>query len=471
MWGARADGLRGALVGRDVGGDAVVEERSAKGGVGVRVEADGGDGAHLGVVGGVAGVEVEGADVAVSAGDVPGGRDGEGDAVAGVVEGTGGWGVRLRARRTCLGGGEERVRVCREWSGLERRGHCAAQRDGGEFSFLPEARREFVAGKTKCGENLILRLCRIDGLIGVNGLFAAHTRVGYSVGDVGEEIHSHISEPDGEDAALHEGIVAVGDGGQRETADAGPAEDCFGYDGACKQAAKLEADDGEDRDQRVAQGVAVDDCVFCEALGAGGADVVLVELFEHGGADHAGEDGGEAEAQRDRGKDEMQEEAGGGAGACAGDRQPAELDGEDRMRMGPRAKLGNERPTRETTPRVRSCQWLRWSADQMPAGMESRDADQERGESEGEGVGVALEDEVSDGVVEAEGLAEVGVEEAVPVVGVLLAERRVEAVGVAERGDVGGGGSFAEHLDDGVAGDEVDKQEDDGDDDPEDREA
>ena len=93
--------------------------------------------------------------------------------------------------------------------------------------------------------------------------------------------------------------------------------------------------------------------------------------------------------------------------------------------------------------------------------MESDDADQERGESEGEGVGVALEDEVGDGVVEAEGLAEVGVEDAAPVVGVLLAERRVEAVGVAEGGDVGGGGAFAEHLDDGVAGDEVDEQEDD----------
>ena len=32
-----------------------------------------------------------------------------------------------------------------------------------------------------------------------------------------------------------------------------------------------------------------------------------------------------------------------------------------RMRMGPRAKLGNERPTSETTPRVRSCQRPRWS--------------------------------------------------------------------------------------------------------------
>ena len=57
-----------------------------------------------------------------------------------------------------------------------------------------------------------------------------------------------------------------------------------------------------------------------------------------------------------------------------------------------------------------------------------RDADQERRDGEGEGVGVALKDEVSDGVVEAEGLTEVGVEDAVPVVSVLLAEWGVEAV-------------------------------------------
>ena len=78
-----------------------------------------------------------------------------------------------------------------------------------------------------------------------------------------------------------------------------------------------------------------------------------------------------------------------------------------------------------------------------------------------------MKDEVDDRVVEAERLAEVGVEDAVPIVGVLLGEWGVEAVGVAEGVDVGGGGSFAEHLDDGVAGDEVDEQEDDRDDDPE----
>jgi hypothetical protein len=41
---------------------------------------------------------------------------------------------------------------------------------------------------------------------------------------------------------------------------------------------------------------------------------------------------------------------------------------------------------------------------------------------------------------------------------------------MAEAVNVGGGGAFAHHLDDGVAGDEVDEDEDDRDDHPEDGE-
>src|ERR1039458_4850308 len=74
------------------------------------------------------------------------------------------------------------------------------------------------------------------------------------------------------------------------------------------------------------------------------------------------------------------------------------------------------------------------------------------------------------GVVQAEGLAEVGVEDAAPIAEVLRVERGVEAIGVAQGGDVGGGRALAEHLDDGVAGDEVDQQKDDRDHHPEDRE-
>lgn len=61
-------------------------------------------------------------------------------------------------------------------------------------------------------------------------------------------------------------------------------------------------------------------------------------------------------------------------------------------------------------------------------------------------------------------------EDALPVAQVLDAKGLVEAVLVAEGGQIGGGSSFAEHLLDGVAGDEMDEQEDERDDDPDDGE-
>jgi hypothetical protein len=60
------------------------------------------------------------------------------------------------------------------------------------------------------------------------------------------------------------------------------------------------------------------------------------------------------------------------------------------------------------------------------------------------------------------------VENAAPVVEILLAEWAVESVLVAEDFEVGGTGAFAEHLLDRVAWDEVNEEEDEGDDQPED---
>jgi hypothetical protein len=51
---------------------------------------------------------------------------------------------------------------------------------------------------------------------------------------------------------------------------------------------------------------------------------------------------------------------------------------------------------------------------------------------------------------------------------ILRVEREVEAVGVAEGRCVRGGGAFAEHLSDGVSGDEMDEEKDDRDHHPED---
>ncbi len=73
---------------------------------------------------------------------------------------------------------------------------------------------------------------------------------------------------------------------------------------------------------------------------------------------------------------------------------------------------------------------------------------------------------MGDGIVETDRHAQVAVEDAGPIVDVLGPEGLVEAVLVAQGGDVGGGGAFAEHLQDRVAGNEVDEEENQGNHDP-----
>ena len=106
-YGDGAGGLRGglgsALGFEEARGDGEVEEGSAEGGGGVGVEGDVGYGSELGAARGCAGVEVEGAEVAVAAAEVPGGGDLDGDAVAVVAEGAGGGGGGLG----CWLGGED----------------------------------------------------------------------------------------------------------------------------------------------------------------------------------------------------------------------------------------------------------------------------------------------------------------------------------------------------------------------------
>lgn len=56
-------------------------------------------------------------------------------------------------------------------------------------------------------------------------------RIRHGVQDIGEEVYRHVGQADGEDAALHQVVVAVGDGLDREASDAGPRKDRFGHDG------------------------------------------------------------------------------------------------------------------------------------------------------------------------------------------------------------------------------------------------
>ena len=57
-------------------------------------------------------------------------------------------------------------------------------------------------------------------------------RVRHRVQHIRQEVHGHIRQPNRQDAALHQEIIAGGDGVDGEAADAGPGEDLFGDDGA-----------------------------------------------------------------------------------------------------------------------------------------------------------------------------------------------------------------------------------------------
>ena len=65
--------------------------------------------------------------------------------------------------------------------------------------------------------------------------------------------------------------------------DAGDAEEGLGDQCAGEQAGQRAADDGDQGDQGVAEGVGVDDLMFAETLGPCGADVVGVQHFQHVG--------------------------------------------------------------------------------------------------------------------------------------------------------------------------------------------
>src|ERR1700752_5270623 len=105
-------------------------------------------------------------------------------------------------------------------------------------------------------------------------------RVYDQIHDVGGEVDEDEGESDGEYAALEKRLVAVGDGGDGEASDAGPAEDGFGDDGPGVERSELQAEEGDDGNERVAQGMLIDDGALGQALGASGADVVLAEFFE-----------------------------------------------------------------------------------------------------------------------------------------------------------------------------------------------
>ena len=89
-------------------------------------------------------------------------------------------------------------------------------------------------------------------------------RVERRVEQIDEEVHEHDNDGDEHHQVLHDRVVAPADRLDQEARDAGNVEHGLGDDQAADQEGGLDADDGDHRQQRVAQGMIVVD-VLSEA--------------------------------------------------------------------------------------------------------------------------------------------------------------------------------------------------------------
>ncbi len=92
---------------------------------------------------------------------------------------------------------------------------------------------------------------------------------------------------------------------------------------------------GEERHQRVPERMAVDDQPLAHALGAGGADVVLLQHLQHVGAGEPRDIGDRRHRQHDDRKDRLRK------AAPAGDRHHIEADGEEIDEEGGEREVGD----------------------------------------------------------------------------------------------------------------------------------
>src|SRR5713226_9525108 len=138
-----------------------------------------------------------------------------------------------------------------------------------------------------------------------------------------QQVDEDVAERADEDDTLDERVVLIEDGGDGKAAHTPARKDGLDDDGARQQVAELHADDGHDRDERVAEGVLEDDGPLRQPLGARGADVRVPEDLEEARANQAGDDGRVVQPDRGRGVDQA------APAALARSRQPAELERED----------------------------------------------------------------------------------------------------------------------------------------------
>src|SRR5215207_3916892 len=155
-------------------------------------------------------------------------------------------------------------------------------------------------------------------------------RIQEAVEDVDDEVDQKVDQHQAESRTHNRCAVLLTDAAVEEVADAVDVEDSFGDDCAAHQRADVNADESDDRDQGVAQGVYPDRAPIAQALGLGGSHIVGPQVLAKVGP-HQPSDVG----QRGRGQDEGGHDQLIGGSLGSGDREPAEADPEDQLGEAP----------------------------------------------------------------------------------------------------------------------------------------
>src|SRR3989454_10070908 len=155
-----------------------------------------------------------------------------------------------------------------------------------------------------------------------------HARVDRLVQEIGGEVHHHGVHRDLDGHRLDHRKVAALYGEDHLAPDAGDREEALDEEGAGEQPRQLKQDMGDDRNRRVAQDVHPHHAVLAQALGAGGAHVVLVDLVEKEAAVQAYVRGKRNRDADDDRQHAVAQQVLGEADAPALHREPAELVGE-----------------------------------------------------------------------------------------------------------------------------------------------
>src|SRR5919198_113845 len=146
-------------------------------------------------------------------------------------------------------------------------------------SVLNRTRRSFTSSSAMWPLRASYRLALWSGV--------PHPRIEHRVEDVHNEVEHHHEEGGEQDHALDHGQVVVDDRLHGGGAHPRQAEYPLGDDRAAEQDADVQAQHGDHRRERGPQDVLDDHAPLAQALGPGGADVVLTHDLEHVAAHHA----------------------------------------------------------------------------------------------------------------------------------------------------------------------------------------